>query len=114
MATRQPDRIAMLEAEVTRLTGELRMLDRQWSRKHLLAAFGVLTIPAYFLFGGLVATVVLICTPALIATQAYLVGVRRYECRQLIDETRRELAYAQRRASAGTGDATAEPDPAPA
>jgi hypothetical protein len=111
VATRQPDRIAMLEAEVTRLHGELRILDRQWSRKHLLAAFGILAIPAYFLFGGVVAAVVLVCTPALIATQAYLVGVRRLECRQLIEETKRELAYAQQRAASAAA-ASATPDPA--
>lgn len=96
MVTRQPDRIAMLEAELIRLDGELAILNRQWSRKHLLAVFGLLAIPAYFLFGGLVAGVVLFCTPALIATQAYLVGVRRMECRQLIAETHRELARARR------------------
>lgn len=112
MASRQPDRTAMLEAEVTRLEGELRMLDRAWSRKHLLAAFGLFAIPAYFLFGGLVAGVVLFCTPALIATQAYLVGVRRYECRQLIDETRRELAYARQRADVTDAAPVADPLPA--
>ncbi len=103
----------MLEAEVTRLNGELALLERQWSRKHLLAVFGLFAIPAYFLFGGLVAAVVLFCTPALIATQAYLVGIRRMECRQLIAETHRELAAAKRRAAPRIATERT-PDPAPA
>lgn len=85
-------RIPKLEAEVTRLRGELDTIKRQWSRKHLLAIFGVLAIPAYFLFGPFVAGVVVVCTPALVATQAYLLYVRGIECTQLIEETRREIA----------------------
>lgn len=104
MATRQPDRIAMLEAEVTRLEGELRALDRHWARKHHLAVFALLAVPAYFLFGGVVATVIVLCTPALVATQAYLLAVRRVECRQLIDETRRELSYARQLRSGDAPD----------
>lgn len=89
------DRIPLLESEVTRLEHELSILQRQWDRKHLLAFFGLLAIPAYFLFGGLVAGVVVLCTPALVATQAYLLAVRRVECRQLISETKRELELAR-------------------
>lgn len=87
------ERIKLMEAEVARLDHELGVLERQWGKKHLLAFFGVLAIPCYFLFGPLVAGVVVVCTPALVATQAYLLYVRRAECRQLIQETRRELAY---------------------
>jgi hypothetical protein len=95
MATHQADRIPLLEAEVVRLRSEIVLLERQWSRKHLLAFFGLLAIPAYLIFGGLVAAVVLLCTPALVGTQAYLLGVRRLECRQLIHETEQELAHAR-------------------
>ena len=88
-------KIAMMEAEIARLRSELATLERQWSRKHLLALFGLAAIPCYFVFGPLIAGVVLVCTPALVATQAYLLYVRRAECVQLIDETRRELAIAR-------------------
>jgi hypothetical protein len=82
----------LLEAEIERLQRELEVLERQWQKKHLLALFGLAAIPAHFAFGRLVAAIVLLCTPALVATQAYLLYVRRAECRQLIDETRREIA----------------------
>jgi hypothetical protein len=85
------NRIAMLETEIARLKGELAKLERAWERRYHLAAFGLSAIPTYFLFGSFVAAVVLVCTPALIATQTYLVGVRRIECRQLIEEMTREL-----------------------
>ncbi len=92
MAVRETNRITMLKAEVARLKGELAKLERAWERRYHLAAFALTAIPTYFIFGGLVASVVLACTPALIATQTYLVGVRRLECRQLIEEMMRELA----------------------
>lgn len=88
-------RIPMLQSEVTRLEHELSILERQWNRKHRLGFFALLAIPAYFLFGPLIAGVVLLCTPALIGMQAYLLGVRRMECRQLILETQRELEAAK-------------------
>lgn len=85
----------MMEAEIARLRSELATLERQWARKHLLALFGLAAIPCYFLLGPLIAGVVLVCTPALVATQAYLLYVRRTECAQLIEETSREIAIAQ-------------------
>lgn len=93
------DRIPLLEAEVKRLEHELAILQRQWDRKHYLWAFGVLVVPAYFVFDALIALVVALCTPALVATQAYLLAVRRAECRQLITETKRELDFAKLGAS---------------
>ncbi len=84
-------RITLLEGEVDRLRKELAILERQWARKHLLAAFGLLALPALY-FGTLYAMIFLLCTPALVATQAYLIGVRRSECRELIEESRREIA----------------------
>lgn len=84
-------RITLLEGELDRLRKELAILERQWARKHLLAAFGLFALPALY-FGALYAVIILLCTPALIGTQAYLIGVRRSECRELIEETKRELA----------------------
>ncbi|MBN8609509.1 MAG: hypothetical protein J0L92_02935 [Deltaproteobacteria bacterium] len=85
-------RVTLLEGELSRLQKELAILDRQWARKHLLAAFGLVALPALY-FGTLYAVIVLLCTPALVATQAYLIGVRRSECRELIEEARREIAH---------------------
>jgi hypothetical protein len=82
----------LLEAEVVRLQRELVLLEQQWKKKHWLALFVVAAIPAFFVFGRLVAGIVVLCTPALVATQAYLLAVRRTECRQLIEEAKRELA----------------------
>jgi len=84
-------RETLLTEELERLKKELAVLDRQWARKHYLGAFGLLAIPAYF-YGVAYTIIVLLCTPALIAVQAYLIGVRRNECRELIAEARGELA----------------------
>lgn len=85
------EREAKLAAELERLQKELAVLERQWSRKHLLGLFGLFAIPAYFV-GPAYALIVIVCTPALIGTQAYLLGVRMAECKELIAETRMELA----------------------
>lgn len=84
-------RAAMLEAELVRLQKELGVLQRQWDRKYRLAAFGLLALPAAY-WGLAYSVIFVLCTPALIATQAYLIGVRRNECRELIAEAKRELA----------------------
>jgi hypothetical protein len=86
------EKLAKLEAEVRRLEGELAVLERQWRRKHLLALFGIAAVPCYFLFGSLVALVVLLCTPVLVGTQAYLLWVRRWECKNLIAQAYRDAA----------------------
>ncbi len=83
-------RETLLTEELERLKKELAVLDRQWARKHYLGVFGLLAIPAYF-YGVAYTIIVLLCTPALIAVQAYLIGVRRNECRELIAEARGEL-----------------------
>jgi len=85
------ERAEMMVEEIERLKKQLAVLDRQWSPKHYLALFGLLAIPAFFA-GVMYGVIVLLCTPALVLTQAYLVGIRRAECRELIAEARRELA----------------------
>lgn len=92
-------RAAVLVEEVARLERELAVLERQWARKHYLSAFALLALPALY-FGGLYAVIVLLCTPALVGTQAYLIGVRRSECRELIREAQRELAQLRSKAAA--------------
>lgn len=90
-AANADERGALLAAEVERLQKELGILQRQWDRKHLLGLFGLFAIPAYFV-GPAYAVIVLLCTPALIGTQAYLLGVRMSECKELLAEARTELA----------------------
>lgn len=96
MVTSPPERIPLLEAEMKRLESELSILERQWNRRHLLAFYALLGIPAYFLFGGLVAFVVVMCTPVLIGVQSYLLWGRRGECRQLMSDVKRDLESLRR------------------
>jgi hypothetical protein len=87
-----PERERLLEAEVVRLNAELETLERRWKQKHRLGWFALVAIPVFFLapspgwaFG------VVFATPFLVLTQAYLIGMRRAECRQLILQTERDL-----------------------
>lgn len=82
----------VLEKERTRLLGELAILDRQWRRKHYLAVFIVLAIPAGFFGGRMWAGAFMLMTPALVLTQAYLLAVRRNEALGLLAEVNQELA----------------------
>ena len=89
----------MLESEVTRLQKELAVLQRQWDQKYRLGAFGLLALPAAY-WGLAYSLIIVLCTPALIATQAYLIGVRRNECRELIGEAKREIAMLRKKLAA--------------
>lgn len=86
----------LLRAELKRLEAELVILETQWNKKHHLAAFGLLTFPAAYFWGLPAVMLGLLATPSLVLTQAYLIGVRRHECRQLIDESTRALARLER------------------
>jgi hypothetical protein len=90
------ERQQLLHQEIERLTAELGILERQWGKRHYLLLFGLLTIPAYFVFGAPALALGLLGTPALFATQSYLLAVRRTECKQLIDEARRSIARLSR------------------
>ena len=90
------DRRAKLEAEIARLETELLVLHRQWTKKHWLMLFGLLAIPAHLFLGPFFAGIVIVCTPLLVLTQAYLLYVRRAECAQLIDEARYEIVRMER------------------
>ena len=92
-------RLSMLESEVTRLQKELAVLQRQWDQKYRLGAFGLLALPAAY-WGLAYSLIIVLCTPALIATQAYLIGVRRNECRELIGEAKREIAMLRKKLAA--------------
>jgi hypothetical protein len=86
-----PEREHLLEAEVKRLGREIAILDRQWNLKYRLAFLGLLAIPLYFVAGRFWAVIIVLMTPALVATQAYLLAVRRTEARELLDDAKRYL-----------------------
>jgi hypothetical protein len=100
-------RIAMLEGELVRLQKELAILQRQWDQKYRLGAFGLLALPAAY-WGLAYSVIIALCTPALIATQAYLIGVRRNECRELIAEAKRELTTLRKKLAPPTAAKPAE------
>lgn len=85
-------RAALLEAEITRLQAELVVLERQWSRKHWLGLSILIVIPlAIAQVPAVWILVTLLAAPSLVATQAYLLWVRRRECHDLIAQARRDL-----------------------
>jgi hypothetical protein len=105
-------RAALLDRELERLNQELAVLNRQWDQKYRLGLFAVLAIPVAY-WGLAYSVIVILCTPALIATQAYLIGVRRAECLELIGEAKRELATLRKKSSpAKASEPKASADPA--
>ena len=84
-------RASLLQAEVKRLENELKTIQTQWNKRHYLFAFIILTVPAYFFLGKTYAVIGVLCTPALYATQSYLLYIRRNECRELIAEAQRDI-----------------------
>jgi hypothetical protein len=87
------ERAKLLEAEIVRLQAEIVVLNRQWSRKHWLGAVALVAIPLMILHvEPMWVAIAVIAAPCLIATQAYLLYVRRRECVELIAEARRDLS----------------------
>lgn len=86
MSAQSDEKHRLLSAELVRLEGELGVLEAQWNRRHYLLLFGFLTIPGYLWLGPSALALGLIATPALFATQSYLLAVRKAECVQLIAE----------------------------
>jgi hypothetical protein len=84
-------RVLLLQTEVKRLENELKTIQTQWNKRHYLFGFILLTIPAHFLLGKVYAVIGVLCTPALYATQSYLLYIRRNECRELIAEALRDI-----------------------
>lgn len=88
-----PERERLLTNEVERLRSQLAVLEAQWLRKHRLWLFALVAIPMFvFVPSPLWAIGILMATPCLVLTQAYLIGMRRAECRELILQTQRDLA----------------------
>ncbi len=85
------DRRALIEQEIERLHGEAKILERDWRRVPLLFAFILTAGPAYWIWGPTAALYAVLCTPCLVITAVYLLGVRRSENRQSIAELERQL-----------------------
>lgn len=98
MAAAQAERRAeLLRAEITRLETEIGVLERQWNKKHWLALFGLVAIPLMIAgVSPLWVAITIIATPCLVATQAYLLYMRRAECRELISQAKIDLDFVQR------------------
>ena len=81
----------LVAEEVVRLKSEAEVLQRDWRRIPFLGVLGFLAVPAYFVWGPLAGIAVVLMVPALLLTATYLIGVRRAENRQSIDELERQL-----------------------
>ncbi len=87
------------------------MLDRQWAMKYWLSAFALAAVPVYFFAGGFWAAVTVAMTPALVATQAYLLMIRRSEVAELLREARQTLATVAAETPSDTGRSTSRRAP---
>jgi len=75
-----------------RLEAEIKVLDRQWARKHWLGLIALVAIP--LMIAGVQAlwvVIAVLAAPCLVATQAYLLYVRRRECHELIAQAKVDL-----------------------
>ncbi|MEO0323556.1 MAG: hypothetical protein AAF447_11410 [Myxococcota bacterium] len=86
---------AKLEAELARLRGHLAALKSDWERLRYTPALVLLAVPAFFVAGPLGAALTLLLVLSLIATAAYLIGVRRREYAGEIAEVKRELTLSR-------------------
>ena len=93
MAKDSAERAKLLKAEVVRLEQEIVVLNRQWNQKHWLGAVALIAIPLMILHvEPMWVAISVIAAPCFVATQAYLLYVRRRECVELIAEARRDLS----------------------
>lgn len=96
----ESQRTALLRAEMTRLEAEIVVLDRQWRQKHWLGLISLAAVPLMILgFEPLWIGIALLGGPSLVATQAYLLYVRRRECRELIAQAQIDIERVIARAS---------------
>ena len=80
------ERRGLVEKEIERLHGEREVLARDWRQVPYLGLSIVLVGPFYWIWGPVVAFYTFLCVPSLVATAYYLIGVRRKETRQNIEE----------------------------
>ena len=84
-------RAELIEAEIERLKGEAKTLERDWRRIPFLAAFFLLALPVNWIWGPTASFYAVLCVPCLVATAAYLIGVRKRENRDLLVELEDQL-----------------------
>ncbi|MBC7171759.1 MAG: hypothetical protein H5U40_05000, partial [Polyangiaceae bacterium] len=65
------EKLERIHAEIERLHGSIRSLDRDAKNSKHVLWLCLLAIPAYLLVGGLAATLVVLFTVALLATALY-------------------------------------------
>ena len=95
------EREVLLEHEVRRLGAQLVVLEAQWKKKHWLGLLALAAIPLFvFVPSPMWGIGMLMATPCLVVTQAYLIGMRRAECRELIQQCRRDMQTLRARRSA--------------
>ncbi len=80
-----------MEQELERLRSEAKILERDWRRVPFLFVFILSAVPAYLIWGPTAAFYAILCTPCLVITALYLLGVRRAENKQSIEELEQQL-----------------------
>ncbi len=93
-----------LVAEVKRLRGLRADLDREWRQLRWSVIPTVLAIPAFFVWGPIGSSLVILAVASIVVTAAYLILVRRKEYEGDIRIVQREIAILDRDAS-GSGSA---------
>lgn len=81
----------LIEVEIERLEEQGVLLERDWRRIPYLGAFVLSAGPAYWIWGPTAAFYAILCAPCLVGTALYLVGVRRSENKQLLEELQGQL-----------------------
>jgi len=92
VAAKEDQRTPLLKAEIIRLESEIEVLNRQWSKKHWLGLVALVAVP--LMIAGvqpLWVAIAVIAAPCLVATQAYLLYIRRRECIELIAQAKIDL-----------------------
>lgn len=84
-------RAELIEAEIERLKGEAKILERDWRRIPFLAGFFALALPVHWIWGPTASFYTVLCVPCLVVTAAYLIGVRKRENRDLLAELEDQL-----------------------
>jgi cell division protein FtsL len=87
-----PRRRDLAVAQIERLKQQRARLERDWSRIPRLGYSAALVVPAYFVGGTGPALATLLFVPCLLGTAAYLIGVRLFENKQLVEELEHAVA----------------------
>lgn len=92
-----------LVAEVKRLRGLRADLDREWRQLRWSVIPTFLAIPAFFVWGPIGSSLVILAVASIVVTAAYLILVRRKEYEGDIRIVQREIAILDRDADPALG-----------